>query len=64
MPLAQLARTSNDVGRVEIAREDGQRCISVEVNVRGRKVGTFAQEAQAAVARENASAHGLHWSGL
>jgi cobalt-zinc-cadmium resistance protein CzcA len=51
IPLAQLARISNKMGPVDIAREKGQRRISVEVNVRGRDVGSFDGEAQGAVTR-------------
>jgi heavy metal efflux system protein len=66
IPLSQLARISNEVGPVEIARENGQRRISVEVNVRGRDVGSFVGEAQAAVAREMRLPAGyiMEWGGL
>jgi heavy metal efflux system protein len=66
IPLAQLARISKELGPVEIARENGQRRISVEVNVRGRDVGSFVQEAQAAVARDVHLPAGyvMQWGGL
>jgi cobalt-zinc-cadmium resistance protein CzcA len=66
IPLAQLARISNEMGPVEIARENGQRRISVEVNVRGRDVGSFVAEAQAAVARDLHLPTGyiMEWGGL
>lgn len=66
IPLAQLARISSEIGPVEIARENGQRRISVEVNVRGRDVGSFVEQAQAAVARDIQLPPGyiLQWGGL
>src|SRR6202049_4063693 len=66
IPLAQLARISSETGPVEIARENGQRRISVEVNVRGRDVGSFVEEAQDAVGRDMQLPPGyiLQWGGL
>jgi cobalt-zinc-cadmium resistance protein CzcA len=66
IPLAQLAHISSETGPVEIARENGQRRISVEVNVRGRDVGSFVVQAQAAVARDMQLPPGyiLQWGGL
>ena len=66
IPLAQLAHISSETGPVEIARENGQRRISVEVNVRGRDVGSFVEEAQAAVARDMQLPPGyiMQWGGL
>jgi cobalt-zinc-cadmium resistance protein CzcA len=51
IPLAQLARITRETGPVEIARENGQRRISVEVNVRGRDVGSFVEDARDAMLR-------------
>ncbi len=48
IPLAQLARFESE-GPLEVSRENGQRRISIETNVRGRDVGSFVEEAQAAV---------------
>jgi len=66
IPLAQLARIGSETGPVEIARENGQRRISVEVNVRGRDVGSFVEQAQAAVGRDIHLPPGyiLQWGGL
>jgi heavy metal efflux system protein len=66
IPLAQLARIENQTGPVEIARENGERRISVEVNVRGRDIGSFVQQAQADVAREVQLPPGyiMQWGGL
>ncbi|HWB84445.1 MAG TPA: CusA/CzcA family heavy metal efflux RND transporter [Bryobacteraceae bacterium] len=66
IPLAQLAHISTETGPVEIAREDGERRISVEVNIRGRDIGSFVQQAQADVARNVQLPPGyiMHWGGL
>jgi cobalt-zinc-cadmium resistance protein CzcA len=66
VPLAQLARIDNQTGPVEIARENGQRRISVEVNVRGRDIGSFVEQAQMDVASEMQLAPGyiMQWGGL
>jgi Cu/Ag efflux pump CusA len=52
MPQAVAPQWMLAAKSVEIARENGQRRISVEINVRGRDVGSFVEEAQAAVARD------------
>ena len=66
IPLAQLADIRTETGPVEIARESGQRRISVEVNVRGRDIGSFVKDAQAAVARDMQLPPGyiMEWGGL
>jgi heavy metal efflux system protein len=66
IPLGQLAHITTEIGPVEIARENGQRRISVEVNVRGRDVGSFVAEAQAAVSRDMQVPPGyiMQWGGL
>ena len=50
VPLGQLARITSEEGPAEVSRENGRRRITVEVNVRGRDVGSFAAEAQQRVA--------------
>jgi cobalt-zinc-cadmium resistance protein CzcA len=50
IPLAQLADIKDEEGPAQISRENGQRRISVEVNVRGRDLAGFVAEAQRAVA--------------
>lgn len=45
IPLRQLAAIHTEEGPAEIARENGRRRISVEVNVRGRDIGSFVGEA-------------------
>lgn len=66
IPLAQLAHIGTETGPVEIARENGQRRISVEVNVRGRDIGSFVNQAQADVSREMQLPPGyiMQWGGL
>jgi cobalt-zinc-cadmium resistance protein CzcA len=66
IPLAQLARITRETGPAEIARENGQRRISVEVNVRGRDVGRFVEDARSAVGRDLQLPPGyiMRWGGL
>jgi cobalt-zinc-cadmium resistance protein CzcA len=49
VPLSALADIHVAYGRASINRENGQRYIGVRMNVRGRDLGTFAEEAQAVV---------------
>ena len=58
VPLAQLAKMTNEEGPAEIARENGQRRISVEINVRGRDIGSFVAEARQ---RVDATVHPPSW---
>ncbi|MEW5993302.1 MAG: CusA/CzcA family heavy metal efflux RND transporter [Candidatus Zixiibacteriota bacterium] len=46
VPLSQLASIVSEEGPAEVSRENGQRRITVEVNVRGRDIGSFVAEAQ------------------
>ena len=46
IPLSHLTDIVSEEGPAEISRENGQRRISVEVNVRGRDIGSFVAEAQ------------------
>ena len=66
IPLGQLAKVVTDEGPVEVSREDGQRRIAVEVNVRGRDIGSFVQEAQQRVSRDVPLPPGyvMTWGGL
>ena len=52
IPLFQLADIKVVEGPAQISREDTRRRIGVELNVRGRDIGSFVQEAQAVVSRE------------
>jgi heavy metal efflux system protein len=46
VPLSQIADVSVMEGPAQISREDARRRISVELNVRGRDIGSFVNEAQ------------------
>jgi len=52
VPLGQVADVSLVEGAAQISREDARRRIAVECNVRGRDIGSFVGEAQAAIERE------------
>jgi heavy metal efflux system protein len=49
IPLAQLADIKLVEGPAQISREDTRRRIGVELNVRGRDIGSFVKEAKAAI---------------
>ncbi len=49
IPLSQLARVSLVESPLQISREDTHRRIVVELNVRGRDIGSFVSEAQSLV---------------
>lgn len=52
VPLRDVALVRYTEGLNQISREQGKRRIVVQLNVRGRDIGSFVQEAQAAVAGE------------
>ena len=52
VPLAQLADIYQESGPAQISRENGQRRISVELNVRGRDLAGFVREASRTVAEK------------
>lgn len=52
VPLSELADVSLVEGPAQISREDTRRRIGVELNVRGRDVGSFVKEAQERISRE------------
>ncbi len=49
VPLSDLAVIDELVGPRQITREDNQRFITVQTNVRGRDMGSFVAEAQSAI---------------
>jgi cobalt-zinc-cadmium resistance protein CzcA len=49
VPLSELADISNVVGPRQITRENNQRFITIQCNVVGRDIGSFVEEAQAAI---------------
>jgi len=51
VPLSTLAELKTVTGLRQISRENTQRYISVQCNVRGRDVGSFVEDAQAAVGK-------------
>jgi len=65
VPLESLARVSTGFGRASISRENGRRYIGVRMNVRGRDLGGFVEEARARVLREAPLPHGMtiEWGG-
>jgi cobalt-zinc-cadmium resistance protein CzcA len=52
IPLSQIADASVVEGPAQISREDTRRRISVEINVRGRDIGSFVTEAQDVIDRQ------------
>ena len=52
VPLAQLADIQLVEGPAQISREDTRRRIGVELNVRGRDIGSFVAEAQEKIAQQ------------
>jgi len=65
VPLDSLAKIKTVTGLRQISRENTQRYIAVQCNVRGRDVGTFVKDAQAAVANDVSLPPGyrLSWGG-
>lgn len=65
VPLKQLARITSREGPAEVSRENGQRRITVEVNVRGRDIGSLVKEAQQRVnaAVKLPAGYLMDWSG-
>ena len=49
VPLSSLGKIDVDYGRASINRENGQRYIGVRMNVRGRDLGTFVDDARRVV---------------
>lgn len=52
VPLSSVARFDTAEGPNQVSRENGKRRITVQVNVRGRDLGSFVTEAQRRVAAE------------
>ncbi len=65
VPVSQLADIVHEEGPAQISRENTQRRIAVEVNVRGRDLGSFVEEARAKVERgvKLAPGYSLEWGG-
>ena len=52
IPLRHLAKIESKEGPAEISRENGQRLISVEANIRGTDIGSFVNDARLKVQNE------------
>ncbi|MEK7751030.1 MAG: CusA/CzcA family heavy metal efflux RND transporter, partial [Acidobacteriota bacterium] len=65
IPLEQVAEISEEEGPAQISRENVERRISVEVNVRGRDLAGFVSQARRAVERKVLIPQGysLEWGG-
>jgi cobalt-zinc-cadmium resistance protein CzcA len=64
VPMSALADVRVGYGRASINRENGQRYVGLRMNVRGRDLGSFVRDAQAAVeARVPASGVTMEWGG-
>src|SRR3990170_159077 len=65
VPLSDLARIEEIVGPRQITREDNQRFITVQCNVRGRDIGSFVREGQKAIGEKVKMPPGylVNWGG-
>jgi cobalt-zinc-cadmium resistance protein CzcA len=65
VPLDQLASIDEIVGPRQITRENNQRFITVQCNVRGRDIGSFVAEGQKAIAEKVQMPPGylVNWGG-
>jgi len=65
VPLNQLADIVVEEGPVQISRENGHRRMAIELNVKGRDIGTFVEEAQKRIREKVALPGGyfIMWGG-
>jgi cobalt-zinc-cadmium resistance protein CzcA len=65
VPLSQIADIVHEEGPAQISRENTRRRIAVEVNVRGRDIGSFVNEARPKVERQVKlpSGYMMEWGG-
>jgi cobalt-zinc-cadmium resistance protein CzcA len=65
IPLSELAEIRVGQGRAAINREANQRYVGIKMNVRGRDLGTFVKDAQAAVGRavQLPAGYAITWGG-
>ncbi|HEY9684288.1 MAG TPA: CusA/CzcA family heavy metal efflux RND transporter [Oculatellaceae cyanobacterium] len=65
IPLSSLAKIKVEEGPAQISREDRRRRIVVELNVRGRDIGSFVKEAQKRIDQEIKLPEGyyIQWGG-
>lgn len=52
VPLDQVATIESIIGPRQISREDNQRYITIQLNVRGRDIGSFVEEASSAISTQ------------
>lgn len=65
VPLEQVASVRDVIGPRQITRENGERFITVQLNVRGRDIGSYVEDAQAAVreALDLPTGYRVEWGG-
>ncbi len=65
IPLSVVAEVGVDYGRASINRENGHRYVGIRMNVRGRDLGSFVEDARAAVDAEVELPSGvtMEWGG-
>ena len=63
IPLRELVEVEVDRGRAAINRENGRRYVGLRMNIRGRDLGGFVSEAQAAVAAALPRTAQVEWGG-
>jgi cobalt-zinc-cadmium resistance protein CzcA len=65
LPLAQLAEVGTSEGPVQISRENGERRIGIELNIKGRDIGSYVQEAKRRIREKVTLPSGYHltWGG-
>ena len=65
IPLSQIADVQVEVGPAQVSRENVQRRITVETNLRGRDLGSFMAEAQQKIGAKVSLPPGYHieWGG-
>jgi heavy metal efflux system protein len=65
IPLKDVASVKVEEGPAQISREDRQRRIVVELNVRGRDIGSFVKDAQSAIDKQIRLPEGYYisWGG-
>jgi cobalt-zinc-cadmium resistance protein CzcA len=65
LPLSSLAKVHVDAGRTQINREQGGRFLALKMNIEGRDMGSFVEEAQHRVEKEVKLPEGYYmtWGG-
>lgn len=63
IPLGSVAEVTIDRGRAAINRENGRRYVGLRMNIRGRDLGGFVHDAQAAVATAIPPDTAVEWGG-